>query len=196
MALYYNMAGLLEDHKIGNWELQHFTIEDGNLRAWRDRISPGTYIRLTHNGTCVMSDTEMEKRTNLEFCCKANGDVLIGGLGMGMIILAIQDKPEVKSITVIEKNQEVIDLVAPQLNFNGKVEIICADVFDWRPDQGVKYDVSYMDIWTGINEAIYKKEMQPLKRKYARFLRSKADNPKRYNGCWAEYEAKTGRRLI
>ena len=35
-----------------------------------------------------------------------------------MIIMAIQDKPEVNSITVIEKNQEVIDLVASQLKFN------------------------------------------------------------------------------
>lgn len=38
-----------------------------------------------------------------------------------MIIMAIQDKPEVNSITVIEKNQEVIDLVASQLKFNEKL---------------------------------------------------------------------------
>ena len=41
----------------------------------------------------------------------------------------------------------------------------------------------------------YKNEMQPLKRKYARFLRSKNENPRRFNKCWAEYQAKTGRRL-
>ena len=39
----------------------------------------------------------------MDFCCYAHGDMLIGGLGIGMIILAIQDNPEVKSITVIEK---------------------------------------------------------------------------------------------
>ena len=85
-----------------------------------DGIMLGTYIRLTHNGECVMSDTNMEQRTNLRFCLKAYGDIIIGGLGIGMIIMAIQDKPEVKSITVIEKNQEVIDLVASQLDFNKK----------------------------------------------------------------------------
>ena len=68
--------------------------------------------------------------TNMDFCCNAYGDVLIGGLGIGMIILAIQDKSKVKSITVIEKNQEVIDIIAPQLKFNDKVKIICADVFE------------------------------------------------------------------
>ena len=71
----------------------------------------------------------MEKNTNREFCSKAHVDIIIGGLGIGMIIIAIQDKPDVKSITVIEKNQEVIDMVASQLDFNEKGNIICADVF-------------------------------------------------------------------
>lgn len=79
-----------------------------------------------------MSDTNMEKRTNSDFCINAYGDIIIGGLGIGMIIMAIQDKPEVNTITVIEKNQEVIDLVASQLNFNDKVNIVCADVFEWN----------------------------------------------------------------
>ena len=160
-----------------------------------DGITPGKYIRLLHNGECVMSDTNMEKRTNSDFCINAYGDIIIGGLGIGMIIMAIQDKPEVNTITVIEKNQEVIDLVASQLNFNDKVNIVCADVFEWKPERGVKYDMAYMDIWNWINEDVYKNEMQPLKRKYARFLRSKNENPRRFNKCWAEYQAKTGRRL-
>lgn len=195
MQMFYNMADLLEDRENGDWKLQRFTIDKNNFRAMMEGISSGTYVRLLHKGECVMSDTNMEKRTNIDFCCSAYGDVLIGGLGIGMIILAIQDKPEVKSITVIEKNEEVIDMIASQLNFNDKVKIICADVFDWKPEIGVKYDVSYMDIWNWVNRDIYEREMKPLKRKYARFLRSKAENPKRYNKCWAEYQAKTGKRL-
>lgn len=195
MGTFYNMADLLEDREEGKWKLQRFTVERGNFFAMKDGITPGTYMRLTHNGECVMSDTNMEKRTNMDFVYNAYGDVLIGGLGIGMIILAIQDKPEVKSITVIEKNQEVINMVASQLNFNEKVKIICADVFEWKPEKDTKYDVSYMDIWNWINEDVYEREMKPLKRKYARFLRSKAENPNRYNKCWAEYQARTGRRL-
>ena len=195
--MYKDMLSLLEERDGGNgWKIQKFRIESNDFRAMRDGIMPGTYIRLTHNGECVMSDTNMEKNTNREFCSKAHGDIIIGGLGIGMIIMAIQDKPEVKSITVIEKNQEVIDLVASQLDFNEKVNIICADVFEWKPERGVKYDMAYMDIWNWINEGVYKKEMQPLKRKYARFLRSKDINPNRFNKCWAEYQAKNGRRLV
>lgn len=195
MGMFLNMADLLEDRQVGDWKLEKFTIDGNNFAAIMQGITPGSYVRLLHKGECVMSDTNMEKRTNMDFCINACGDVLIGGLGIGMIILAIQDNPEVKSITVIEKNQEVIDMVASQLNFNEKVKIICADVFEWKPETGVKYDVSYMDIWSWINEDIYEREMKPLKRRYSRFLRSKKESPNRYNKCWAEYQARTGRRL-
>ena len=192
--MYFDMAELLEDREIDNWRLDHFTITDKDWRAKIEGIFPGTYIRLIHGGEVVMSNTNMEKRTNWEFCHNAHGDIIIGGLGVGMIILAIQDKPEVKSITVIEKNEEVIEMVASQLNFNEKVKIIHADVFEWRPEKGVKYDMSYMDIWNYVNEDVYE-EMKQLKRKYSRYLKSKKENPNRYNKCWAEYNARTGRRL-
>ena len=193
--MYKDMSELLDEKEINGWKLEKFEIKQGNFRAMIDGIMPGKYIRLTHKGECVMSDTSMEQRTNLRFCSMAYGDFIIGGLGIGMIIMAIQDKPEVKSITVIEKNQEVIDMVASQLNFNNKVKIIHADVFEWKPERGVKYDMAYMDIWNWINEDVYKEEMQPLKRRYARFLRNKNENPNRFNECWAEHQAKTGRRL-
>lgn len=193
--MYKNMTELLDEKEINGWKLKKFEITRKNCRAILDGILPGTYIRLIHDGECVMSDTRMEKRTNLKFCSKAHGDIILGGLGIGMVIMAIQDKPEVHSITVIEKNQEVIDLVASQLELNDKVKIVHADVFDWNPEKGVKYDMSYMDIWNYVNETVYRKEMQPLKRKYARFLRSKNENPYRFNECWAEYQAKNNKRL-
>lgn len=193
--MYKNMTELLEERDVNNWKLQKFEIKPGDIRAMFDGIAPGKYIRLLHDDECVMSDTNMEKRTNSEFCINAHGDIIIGGLGIGMIVMAVQDKPEVHSITVIEKNEEVIEMIASQLNFNDKVNIICDDVFSWKPDRGVKYDMVYMDIWNYINSEIYKEEMQPLKRKYAKYLRSKKENPNRFNKCWAEYQARTGNQL-
>lgn len=194
--MYKDMVNLLEEKEGENgWAIRKFVIKDTDFRAMLDGIAPGKYVRLSHYGNCIMSDTDMEKRTNLKFCINAQGDVLIGGLGLGMIILAIQDKPEVKSVTVIEKNQEVIDLVAPQLDFNDKVKIIHDDVFEWKPERGLKYDTIYMDIWGTIDREVYENEMKPLKRKYARYLKSKAESPDRFNKCWAEYQAKNARRL-
>ena len=193
--MYKNMYELLEERELNGWKLQKFEIGSGDLRAMLDGIAPGKYIRLLHNNELVMSDTGMEKRTNLDFCMNARGDIIVGGLGIGMIIMAVQDKPEVYSITVIEKNQEVIDIVASQLDFNEKVNIVCADVFEWEPKHGAKYDMVYLDIWSWVNKDIYRKEMQPLKKKYAGFLKSKSESSKVFNKCWAEQQAKTDSKL-
>ena len=195
-SIYKNMADILTEKSVGNHKLTKFTVGRNDLYAMvRCGISPGTYIKLTHNGEVVMSDTSMEKRTNMDFCFNAHGDVLIGGLGIGMIILAIQDRPDVRSITVLEKYQDVIDLVANDLPLNDKVRIINADVFDWRPEKGTKYNCIYMDIWNYINAEVYKKEMVPLTRKYSHYLISKDEDPKRFVDCWAKWEAKNEMRL-
>lgn len=193
--MYKEMPQLLSTAQVGDFKLEKFTIEKNNMAAMFQGISPGEYVRLTHRGEVVMSDTMMEKRTNSAFCRNAYGDILIGGLGIGMIIMAIQDNENVRSITVLEKNQEVIDMVANQLPLNNKVKIICADVFTWKPEKGQKFDCIYMDIWNYVNVDVYQEEMKPLKRKYGHYLKSMDESPKRFNECWAEYQAKNGRRL-
>lgn len=195
--MYKDMTEVLLEKEQNGWKLEKFEVKnDDLLYAFRSGVDPGNYIRLMHDGKLVMSDTDMEKRTNAEFCSKAHGDVLIGGLGIGLIVLAIQDKPEVNSITILECNQDVIDLVATQLPLNNKVKIVNADVFTWKPDKGIRYDTIYMDIWPLISKEIYQKEMRVLKKKFARYLKSKDLNPNRFNKCWAEYYAKTERPLF
>ena len=195
--MYKDMTEILSEKEQNGWKLEKFTVKsDDLLYAFRSGVDPGNYIRLMNDGKLVMSDTDMEKRTNAEFCSKAHGDVLIGGLGIGLIVLAIQDKPEVNSITILECNQDVIDLVATQLPLNNKVKIVNADVFTWKPDKGIRYDTIYMDIWPLISKEIYQKEMRVLKKKFARYLKSKDFSPNRFNKCWAEYYAKTERPLF
>lgn len=181
--------------KCGDFAISKFSVSSKDIRAMIDGIPAGEYVKLTCNGDVVMSNTPMEERTNRRFVVSANGDVLIGGLGIGMIIMAIQDEPKVKSITVIEKSQEVIELVASKLPFNDKVQIINADVFTWKPEKGQKFDCIYMDIWNWVNSDVWEEEMKPLKRKYCHYMKSKSESPKRFTECWAEWEAKNNRRL-
>lgn len=180
---------------IGDFSISHFDVGRDDIRAMIEGIMPGKYVRLMHRGSVVMSNTAMEERTNNWFCRHAYGDVLIGGLGIGMIVLAIQDRPNVQSITILEKYQDVIDMVAPQLQFNEKVNIVHADVFEWRPSKGQRFDCVYMDIWSYVNSDVYREEMMPLKRKWGHYLKSTSESPNRFNLCWAEYEAKNNRRL-
>ena len=117
----------------------------------------------TVKGEIVMSDSWMEQETNIEFVRAAKGDVLIGGLGMGMILLALQDKSEVTSITVVEISQELVDFILPNLPLNDKVKIVVSDIHDFIPDK--KYDLVYCDIWNDISGNNYD-EMNDLTHKF------------------------------
>lgn len=191
--MYQNMAEILEDRKVGDFELSHFEIEKNNMYAILHGIPCGKFIRLTHRGSVVMSDTEMEKRTNAAFVRNAHGKVLIGGLGIGLILLAVQDKADVEKITVIEKRREVIDLMSNQLPLNDKVDIVNADVFEYVPAE--KYNTIYMDIWNYINQDVYWEQMKPLISRYRKYLVPKSEDENRYIDCWCKYQAKNGMRI-
>ena len=186
------MAEILQPCKVGSAEIQIFTVDEkaSSYTFFRSYVPAGKYVRLKINGHVIMSDTPMEWRTNRECIYYAHGDVLIGGLGIGMIIMAIQDKESVKSITIVEKNPDVIAAVKDQLPLNNKVRVIEGDVFTYVPDR--KYDCVYMDIWGDVSEDTYP-EMQKLKRKYGHYLKPLTESPHRFNMCWAEYNAKTGK---
>lgn len=194
--MYKNMSEILKEGKIGDYCLTKFSITDLDFLAKiRARISNGTYIKLTHKGEVVMSDTDMEKQTNYNFCKNAHGDILIGGLGIGMIVLAIQDNLQVNSITILEKSIDVIHLVGNQLPLNDKVQIINADVFGWKPPKFKKFNCIYMDIWNWINSDVYREEMLPLTRKYCHYLVPKEEDPKRFIDCWCKKQAKSNERI-
>ncbi len=72
---------------------------------------------------------------------------MIAGLGVGLIINAIQNKKEVSEIIVIEKYKEVIDIVSDKFP---SVKVICADINEWMPTKEEKFDTIYFDIWPDI----------------------------------------------
>lgn len=189
------MIDCLKPGQLGDHILDNFHVDGETFYAIYNGIDGGDYTRLRHLGEVVMSDTPMEKRTNYFVMKHAYGDVLIGGLGIGMILLELDKNPAVTSITVLEKYSDVIQLVGSQLPLSDKVRIIHADVFDWKPPKGVRYDCIYMDIWNYINHDVYKDEMVPLKRKFSHYLKPKDISPNRFNKCWAEYHAKHERPL-
>lgn len=191
--MYKDMAEILKDGKVGDFELSHYEIGQNDWYAMLHGIPSGKFVRLMHKGEVVMSNTDMEKRTNSSFMINAHGNVLIGGLGIGLILLAIQDKEEVKQITVVEKNKEVIELVGGQLPLNSKVHIVHDDVFEYKPL--FKYNTIYMDIWNYINSDVYNNEMKPLISRYRRCLVPKSEDENRYIDCWCKYQAKNNKRI-
>jgi spermidine synthase len=110
-------------------------------------VPSGKYAKLKINGRLVMSDTYMEHSTNRNVVRQSHGHVLIAGLGLGMIIHPILAKPEVLTVTVVEKCFDVISLITPTVKHD-KLTIIEGDIYEWKPTKGTKFDTIYFDIWS------------------------------------------------
>lgn len=160
----------------GEWRVEEFTVsqKDANLFNMRAsfhpgarEIVPGKYKRLMRDRTVVMSNTPAEINDHRWFIDDAHGNILITGLGLGVVLTALLGKPDVKSITVIEISKDVIKLVSPTFKDDKRVKIIHADALKWKPPKGVKYDFIWHDIWDNIcSDNLV--EMKKLHRKFGK----------------------------
>ena len=185
------VAKLFQDTEKGVVSIRKFSIDNKQAKAFNLRclfngdgegmIVPGDYVRLTIGGTLYMSDTPMEQSTNREFIRKANGDVMIAGLGIGLIIHNLREavqEGKVKSITIYEKFQDVIDLVAP-IYADLPITYKCADILEYKPSREEKYDTIYFDIWPKVSCSNLP-EMRLLANRWKFHLNR--DNP----NCWMD----------
>ncbi|MEN6313275.1 MAG: rRNA adenine N-6-methyltransferase family protein [Clostridiaceae bacterium] len=143
---------MIPENKVGCARIEHFIVDKHGSELSmlrREYVPEGKYTRLIVNGHIMMSNTPMEKGTNIDVIRFSHGKVLIAGLGIGMILTEILENEKVESVTVIEKYKDVIDLVAPSFN-SPKLKIIHADIMEWKPDKGDYYDTIYFDIWPDI----------------------------------------------
>lgn len=150
-------------------------------REYQD-FKEGTYLELrrkNYYNDVVMSDTPMEFKTNKEVIDKSNGNVLIAGLGIGAILLLIQEKEEVDKIIVVEKSLELINLISPCLPLNKKVKIIHEDIFEFETKE--KFDTIYFDIWDNVCSKNYY-EMKKLEKEFKKNLNKK--NDKKFISSW------------
>lgn len=173
-------AVAIPEGERGPWKIERFTVDTGSINWMRlamDGRAPhaGTYTALRHaRRGIVMSDTTAERRDHWGFVVKAQGHVLINGLGLGMCLAAALKRPGVLSATVVELDADVIALVGPHY-VDPRVTIVHASAFDYAPPNGIRYGAVWHDIWDGICED-NRPEMSRLCRKYG----SKAD----WQDCW------------
>lgn len=106
----------------------------------------------------VMVDDPLQWIGMQELANHCKGKVITAGLGLGLVTHALAGNPAVKSITVVEREADVIELVKPRVldavrSRNGsspEIEIIKGDIFE-NITQG--YDVLILDIWWGRSNA-------------------------------------------
>jgi len=144
----------------GRWRVEKMAVEKPFLSTHEGKpvtVQPGlyTFLRvltdatLYHNppGEVVMEDSLHELRTHLGFALRARGDVLVTGLGLGCVVRGLLANPGVKSVTCIERSEDVIRLVAPHMPAE-RLEIIHADALVWTERTVRIFDCAWHDLWT------------------------------------------------
>lgn len=96
----------------------------------------------------------------------SEGDILCAGLGLGLILHALAKNDKVKSITCVELNSDVIELIDPYLSKLPKPIVIVQDNFyDYIRRTNSKWGGIIVDLWVANEKTkmgIYYHEVLPL----------------------------------
>ena len=118
----------------------------------KDFVSPCLNIKDTNE--MWMSITPNEVYTMEKAISKSFGKVLTLGCGIGYFAYMSSLKEDVESVTIIENDQEVIDMfnecILPQFKTKDKIKLIKADAIDYMHElEDGLYDYCFADIWIG-----------------------------------------------
>lgn len=164
--------------KIGEFAVQHEAYPTGhefttthNIRnvmlggqktvkvSWPE---PVTIHRLVGPSGTWMTDLPVEVAQMREAVKGLRGRVLVGGLGLGLVASLLAQKKTVRNIVVVEKNTEVLDLVARHVA-HPKIECRRNDLFDeLRHVPEWHFDYAFFDIWQSDSESTFHKIVIPL----------------------------------
>ena len=125
--------------------IPHVVIKEGSSGPV-DIINHGKNIALYYNGDRWMSyeqNNDMEMKELYSSYDLAYGDVLVSGLGFGILALWLCSKPEVNSVTVVEISEDVIKLFKDANVVPEKLNIINDNMITYNTD--IEYDVLLLD---------------------------------------------------
>ena len=138
---------------------QLFAYDDIKVNGYKEYSQIGyfdskfSYLALTEGNNIWMSLNPNEIETMKPYINKARGNVLVLGLGMGYVPFMLSLKNCVKSVTIVERDQEIInlfnDLIYPSFPNKEKIKIIKGDAVEYAriaKKEGT-YDYVFADLW-------------------------------------------------
>ena len=143
---------------INYYPYQLFSYDDIEMDGYQENSRIGyfkekfSYLALTEGNNVWMSLNPNEIETMKPFVNKGKGHILVLGLGMGYVPFMLSLKNCVKSITIVERDQNIIDLfnslIWPKFTNKEKIKIIKDDAIAYVKNQKEgTYDYIFADLW-------------------------------------------------
>ena len=145
----------------------------GNVEIVKEQQSEDSceHTVLKVDGEPIMStDPKILNRIN-EICDELTGDVLICGLGLGAAIFPLLHNRLVRSVVVLEYNEDIINIIKPIIQEHdtmNKVHIFHQDAYNYETTS--KFNSIYLDIWSYFSEDVVNNVIPKTKEKYSNFL--------------------------
>lgn len=184
--LYYKNIKTIED-KIGNWEFRYLKYKPYEAFIYDDLLIDGEieipqigyfeeefeYLAVLENGKEWMLITPNEINTMKQVVDSVSGNVVTFGLGLGYFAYMASEKENVSSVTVVERDRNVIELftsyILPQFKYKDKIKIVNEDAFDFASTME-GYNYAFVDLWhdvgDGVNLYLRMKQLEKEKTKY------------------------------
>lgn len=173
---YYKMIQIdsIEDGEyfLGNikyYPYQSFAYDDVEVREddyYREINKIGyfdhelPFITISKDNVIWMSITPNETWTILPSIERSFGKVITFGLGLGYYPLMCALKENVESVTIVEFDENIINLfkkhLLPLFPNKEKITVVHADAFKYCKENNVNelFDFAYMDIWHGAEDGL------------------------------------------
>ena len=138
---------------------QLFAFDDIKMNGYKEYSQIGyfdnkfSYLALTEGNNIWMSLNPNEIETMKPYINKARGNVLVLGLGMGYVPFMLSLKNCIKSITIIERDQEIInlfnELIYPSFPNKEKIRIVKGDAVECarKAQKEATHDYVFADLW-------------------------------------------------
>ena len=173
----------IDNVKEGSWELRREAYEPyrafiaGDMESedfldtpplgfFRERFE---FPAVLEDGNEWMTLTPVDLDTSEAAIAAARGKVITFGLGLGYYAYMVSEKPEVLSVTVVEKSPSVIALfkkhILPEIPNREKIRIVEADAFEYAEKvmPSERYDLAFVDTWRDASDGLPMYErMKPL----------------------------------
>ena len=115
------------------------------------------YLAVLENNNEWMLITPNEINTMKPVIDEVKGNVVTFGLGLGYFAYMTSIKDDVNSVTIVERDDNVIKLfeehILPSFSNKNKIKIVKSDAFEFAKDME-GYDYAFVDLWHDVSDGV------------------------------------------